>query len=223
MIKSLFYKEWLKTRGALFFIILVYTCFTLYDFLAIGKNAQIRGYEFLWTLTAQKDMALVDNMKLLPVFAAALLALSQYAPEMQGKRLKLSLHLPFPQRGTIALMLLWGTFSLLLAFAFQALALILFLQKFLVWELTGRILFAALTWNAAGIATYVWTAAICLEPSWRMRFFLLPLAAACVSAFYLSSSVSAYVQGLFPLFIFCALAALVLPFLSVARFCEGKG
>ena len=97
MNRMILYKEWLKTRWVLLGIVLVMAAITFYCFLNLTKVVQIRGAEILWETLVSKETVLTEIFRFVPAVAAALLALSQWLPEMQHKRLKLTLHLPYPQ------------------------------------------------------------------------------------------------------------------------------
>lgn len=221
MFKSLIYKEWLKTGKAIAAAAVLLLCFTAYDFLALAKNAEIRGFSFLWAFAAQKDSVLVDNMKYLPLLCGLLVAAAQYVPEAARKRLKLTLHLPYPQGRTICVMQGYGIAALLALFLLQTVALALFLRHYLVAELTGRIIFSFLTWYCAGLCAYIWAGAICLEPSWRMKIVLTVVAAAVLSIFFISPTAMAYRHSILSLFIFPTLCAAILIHYSVSRFKDG--
>lgn len=221
MFKSLIYKEWLKTGMLAGGLLLLLLCFTGYDFIALAKNAEIRGYSFLWSFAVLKNSILVDNLKLLPVVCGVLLAVAQFVPESARKRLKLTLHLPYPQGKTICVMQGYGLAILLVLFVLQAIALGIFLGRYLPAEVTGRILFSFLTWYCAGAAAYIWAGAICLEPSWRLRITEAVTAAIVMSIFYSSASAMAYRHSILLLFVTATLLATLLIHYSVRRFKDG--
>ena len=221
MLKSLIYKEWIKTRWILLGIVLVLAGFAAYDFLALAKNAQLRGYEFLWTFTVMKDSVLVENLRFLPAAAGILLAVCQFVPETIRKRLKLTLHLPYPQTGIVSLMQGYGLVCLVLIFSVQAVAIGFFLKKYLVYDLVIRIIFSILTWYCAGLMSYVWTSAACLEPSWKTRILEFVIMGVLLSIFFMSQEAMAYKGSLLILFLVSTVLALMLIHYSVRRFKDG--
>ncbi len=221
MVKSLIYKEWLKTGTMILCLFLLLALFTAYDFLALGKNASLQGYGFLWTYAAVKNSILVDNLIYLPVACGLVLAAAQFIPEAYRKCLKLTLHLPMPQARTVAVMQSYGLCVLLALFILQAAALGIFLNHYLVSDIVWRILFSLLTWYCAGLCAYIWAGAIILEPAWRMRIFETVLMLALLSTFYLSSQMMAYRHGILPISAVTTLAALPLIHYSVRRFKDG--
>lgn len=221
MLKAIISKEWIKTRWVLLGLVVLIAGFTAYDFLAMSKNADLRGYMFLWSFILQKDSVMVDNLRFLPLVAGALLALSQFIPEYQQKRLKLTLHLPYPHAKMILDMQAYGLVILLLLFALQLLAIGIFFNHYLVADLVRRILLSVLVWDVAGLAAYIWVSAICLEPSWKLKVFEFAVLAGVLSIFFISSSAMAYRFSLLPLFLVAAVAGMSLIHLSIARFKEG--
>lgn len=221
MIKSLVYKEWLKTGTIILCLTLMLAGFTSYDFLALAKNASLRGYEFLWSYAVSKNSILVENLIYLPVICGLLLAAAQFIPESYRKCLKLTLHLPLSQTRTVAVMQSYGICVLLCLFFVQALALFLFLEHYLVVDIVWRILFSFLTWYCAGLCAYIWASAICLEPSWKMKIVETVLMLTLLSTFYLSSSSMAYRSGILALFVVSTLCAVILIHYSVKRFKDG--
>ena len=151
MIKSLIYKEWLKSRFVILCMAILLFGFTAYDFLALSKNAELGGYGFLWEYAVSKNSILVDNLIHLPVVCGVLLALAQFVPESYRKCLKLTLHLPLSQSVTVTVMQGYGVCVLVLLFALQSLSLLLFLGHYLVIDVVWRILFSMLTWFCAGV------------------------------------------------------------------------
>ncbi len=221
MIKSLIYKEWLKSRFVILCMAILLFGFTAYDFLALSKNAELGGYGFLWEYAVSKNSILVDNLIHLPVVCGVLLALAQFVPESYRKCLKLTLHLPLSQSVTVTVMQGYGVCVLVLLFALQSLSLLLFLGHYIVIDVVWRILFSMLTWFCAGVCAYLWTSALCLEPSWKMKVIEVVLMGAVLSSFYLSSAQMAYRSGILPMFVVTTLLASLLIHYSVRRFKDG--
>ena len=85
MTKSLIYKEWLKTGKIIVCLAILIAGFTAYDFLALAKNAELQGYEFLWNYAISKNSILVENLICLPVVCGMVLAAAQFTPESHRK------------------------------------------------------------------------------------------------------------------------------------------
>lgn len=220
MRKMIFYKEWLKTRWFLMAAFVVLAALTGFCLLNLGKTAQLRGIDTLWNLMIEKDTVLVETLRWLPLAAGVLLAVVQFLPEVARKRLKLTLHLPYPQSRMIFDMYLYGVVALAILFGIQALCLTVALRGWLVGELVARILRTVAVWYLAGLAAYLWVAAVCIEPTWRMRIGLLLLLCGLVHLFTLSSVPEAY-NGFLPWLFLYVLGGQLLIYLGVARFKEG--
>lgn len=220
MEKMIVYKEWLKTRWVLLGITLVMAGVSAYALLNLAKVVEFRGAELLWTTLIAKDTVLLEAFRYLPAVAGGLLALAQMLPEIQQKRLKLTLHLPYPEGKMLLVVGGYGMAVLTLLFALHAGLSALVLGRWLVPELIGRILRTMLVWYLAGWAVYLWTAAICLEPTWRRRVLLAALLACLLWLLFLSTVPEAYKSFLPVLVVYVLLSALLIRG-SVARFKEG--
>ena len=148
------------------------------------------------------------------------MAVVQFVPEMQQKRLKLTLHLPYPQRRMIILMLGAGLVQVLGIFLLNNAVLWIYLQSILAPELVSRILLTALPWYLCGLTGYLLAAWICLEPTWYRRIVNLLIAAGVIRIFYLGTTPEAYNCFLIGLALYVVVIVL-LPQLSVARFKQG--
>lgn len=220
MNKMILYKEWLKTRWFLLGILVVLSAVTFYCFLNLSKVVQIRGGALLWELLVSKETVLTEILKYLPPVAGALFALAQFLPEVLHKRLKLTLHLPYPQGRMLLTMVGYGLVVLAVLFALQALSSAIVLRSWIPGELVTRILRTMAVWYLAGWAAYLFASALCLEPTWRLRVVILLVAAGFLRLLYLSGVPEAY-NGFYPgllLFVLCSGSLL---FLGVARFKEG--
>lgn len=221
MYGMILYKEWLKTRWVLAGLLAVLLAALFYSFLNLTKVVEFRGADILWSTLVAKDTVLLELFRYMPAMAGGLLALAQFLPEVKQKRLKLTLHLPFPEGRMLLVMCLYGMASVALLCALHAAACALLLHRWIVWELVGRIVRTMLVWYLAGWAVYLWTAAICLEPTWRRRALLILLIGALVSLLFLSAVPEAYNSFLPWLCVYVLLSG-VLVRGSVIRFKEGR-
>lgn len=220
MIKAIFYKEWIKMRYFYPLSALLLTGFTLYALLRIQRVITFRGVAHLWEVLLEKEVVLIDTLQYLPMLLGILLALTQFVPEMSQKRLKLTLHLPFPERRMILLMEGIGAGALTLLLLLQGVILWGYLTTVLPPELTARILLTALPWALAGLTLYLLTAWICLEPTWRRRIVNILIAAGIGRLFFLSDLPEAY-NGMIPWLVLLLAGSLFFPLLSTWRFKQG--
>ena len=214
------YKEWLKTRWFLAAAALVLAGATGYALLSVSKTIQINGADKLWAMLLFKETVLIGTLQYIPALLGGLLAAFQFVPETARKRLKLTLHLPFPQGAMIGLMSLYGVLVLTLLFALQTGVLALVLRRWFVSELVARMLLTSVPWLTAGYAAYLWVAALCLEPSWRARIVLLLLLSALLRILFLSNIPESY-NPFLPGLVAYVCGGVLLLYRGVARFKEG--
>ena len=175
MIKAIFYKEWIKMRCFYPLSALFLFGATAYALLRVQRVITFKGAAHVWEVMLEKEVVFIDILQYLPALLGVLLAVVQFVPEMAQKRLKLTLHLPFPQWKMILLMSGIGLGALALLFIVQTAVLWGYFHALLAPELVARILLTALPWYLAGLTLYLLTAWICLEPTWKRLPDLLPL------------------------------------------------
>jgi hypothetical protein len=168
----------------------------------------------------QKDMGLIPLFNYLPLLSGVLLAISQFIPEMQNKRLKLTLHLPLPESGIMAAMLFFGWSIVFLLFAVTLIVLLAGLHFYFAGEIVSAAFQSALPWFMAGITGYLVAAWVCLEPVWRLRIFNTAAGLCALSLFFIKAKSGAYVCFI-PVLIVFMLICFSFPFFSTARFKEG--
>ena len=220
MIRAILYKEWLKTRWVVAGIALVGAGMLFYSFLNLAKVVQFRGTEILWSTLIAKDTVLLEAFKFIPAVAGLLLALAQWLPEIQQKRLKLTLHLPVRASVMTGCIIGYGLVVLAVFSALHAGICAAVLARWIPAELVSRILRTMLTWYLAGWAVYLWTCAICIEPTWRLRIVLAVLLTALAGLFFLSGIPEAY-NGFLPWLALYTVASAVLVLGGTERFKEG--
>lgn len=220
MIKAIFYKEWIKMRWFCLVAALFLAGFTAYALLRVQRVITFKGAAHIWEVMLEKEVVFIDILQYLPVLLGVLLALVQFIPEMTHKRLKLTLHLPFPQRKMILLMMGVGLAALAVLSAVQAFVLWRYFHTLLAPELVSRILLTSLPWYLAGLALYPLAAWVCLEPTWRRRVADILVAVGVCRLFFLSETPQAY-DGMLPWLLALLLCVLFFPLLSVYRFKQG--
>ena len=220
MIKAIFYKEWIKMSWFCLVAALFLAGFTAYALLRVQRVITFKGAAHIWEVMLEKEVVFIDILQYLPVLLGVLLALVQFIPEMTHKRLKLTLHLPFPQRKMILLMMGVGLAALAVLSAVQAFVLWCYFHTLLAPELVSRILLTSLPWYLAGLALYPLAAWVCLEPTWRRRVADILVAVGVCRLFFLSETPQAY-DGMLPWLLALLLCVLFFPLLSVYRFKQG--
>lgn len=221
MFKSILLKEWAKTGRCFLCIAAVVAAMVVWQMIDLSKTVDFQGISSLWSDMLEHDSVLITMLQYLPPAAALVLAVAQYVPEVQQKRLKLTLHLPYPQTRMMLVMYAYGIVLLCLVAMAQTVTLHIFLRHYLPWVLVRGVLLSTLPWHLAALMAYTWVAAVCIEPTWRMRLLYICIAAALVGSCYLSPVAGAY-NRFVPLLAVWALLSSSVILTSVGRFKEGK-
>lgn len=218
---AIFYKEWIKTRYFSLLALLTTLGFTGYAMLRLNRVISMKGIEHIWEVMLSRDAIFVEILEFVPLIAGILFAIVQFAPEMHRKCLKLTLHLPYSQTRMINEMLLFGFLVLAGCFATNYIVMFFVLQDLFAPELYSRILLTAAPWYLAGIASYMLTSWITLEPTWKMRVFNAFVSCLLLKIFFMGSAPEAY-NGFLPLLAVCTLLTASFSTLSMVRFKEGR-
>lgn len=221
MIKAIFYKEWIKTKWVALAGILLLAGFTTFVLFNLTRIIEYKGAVHIWDVMIQRDALFIELLRYIPLLFGITLAVAQYVPEMTRKCLKLTLHLPFDSNRMVFLMLAYGTGFLTLVSLSNLFVLYGVLSIFLIQELVTHILLTALVWYLAGIAAYLLTAWIVLEPSWKRRLVNILIAVLLLKVFFFEAAAEAY-NSFLPFLIIYILLSGSLAFLSVYRFKIGK-
>jgi hypothetical protein len=221
MTTALFFKEWIKSRWALLLTALAFASVVAYSFMGISQELRLLGAGSVWEDILQKGSTHFGLLKFLPIAAGIVLALAQYVPEMTSKRLKLTLHLPLPETKIMLTMLLFGLLALVAMFGTFLLAIAVGLQAYFPSEITRWNLAQLHPWWWGGLAAYLLTAWVCLEPTWRQRIFNGVIAALLLSLFYFNAMPGAY-SPMLPYLVALVVVSLSFSFYSLTRFKEGK-
>ncbi|MFV0554412.1 MAG: hypothetical protein ACK5LR_06870 [Mangrovibacterium sp.] len=220
MYQSILYKEWIKTGRLVVILFLVLAAATGYLFINVAQTLRVGGAINTWEAIITQDLPLVSTLKWLPLLLGVVLSLAQYVPEMQSKRLKLTLHLPMNEVHTLSTMMLYGLVLLMAMFALLLGAIVLGFNVWFAPELTANALTQLLPWLLAALLGYTLTAWVCLEPTWRQRMINFVIMAAALAMFFIPSFSTGY-KYFIPLLAFFVLLSVLFPFFSVARFKEG--
>ena len=220
MYRSLIFKEWIKTRRFVVLSGVLFGALLGYIFLWLAQVVCAMGIVNLWEAIIGKDFSLTGQVKYFPLAVGLLLAVVQLTPEMQSKRLKLTLHLPMNETRILCTMLGYGLVVLLALFSLAALALAVGLSVRFSREIVLSNLLTALPWFLGGLQAYLFSAWICLEPVWRQRILNAVPAACILFSFYSSAAPGAYTAYLPYMLTFIALS-FFFPLHAAARFKDG--
>lgn len=221
MIKAIFFKEWIKTKWIAIFGLSVLMGFTAYLLFNMFRVIDLKGAVHIWDVMIQRDAIFVDLLKFIPLLIGIALGVAQFVPEMTRKCLKLTLHLPFDATRMVFAMVGYGVVCLTVMFSIVLLVFYGVLSATFVSELVRHILMTMSVWFVAGVASYLFTAWIVLEPTWKRRIINIVMSILLLKIFFFESSPEAY-NSFLPILIIYTLLCGSLAFLSVARFKLGK-
>ena len=220
-IKHLLYKEWIKTRwyaavglaGSL--ILSVYACID-----AVSTFHDMGGTFFYSTLLTG-NIALMTQLKNLPLAIALLIGLPQFLPEITNKRIRLTLHLPVGSTAVVYTMVLYG----LAVFCCTLLPALLITTATLAASFPAEVVVATLQtllpWLLGGMTAYFFTAMIAFEPVWKFRFGYILIAYLTLRFFYLGYGVGNAVTA-YPLLLVITLVSSLAVIYTSHRFNKGE-
>ena len=221
MYSSIIFKEWLKTRRVFFIALAVALLVAVYVILRTNSMINEHGIVSLWLSMLLKDVSYVDTLTYIPLAGGLALGIAQMVPEVAQKRLKLTLHLPFPQLRLVAMMLATGLLELLVIYLLQAGVILIYDATIFHSELVGRVFLTMLPWYLAGFVGYLFVTSVCLEGTWYMRILLGLVGVAVLLVMFLQpATMAAYNYMIVTIVVFIALIT-IFSFGSIARFKEG--
>ncbi|MDE7459414.1 MAG: hypothetical protein K2M77_11180 [Muribaculaceae bacterium] len=221
MYSSIIFKEWLKTRRVFFIALAVALLVAVYVILRTNSMINEHGIVSLWLSMLLKDVSYVDTLTYIPLAVGLALGIAQMVPEVAQKRLKLTLHLPFPQLRLVAMMLATGLLELLVIYLLQAGVILIYDATIFHSELVGRVFLTMLPWYLAGFIGYLFVTSVCLEGTWYMRILLGLVGVAVLLVMFLQpATMAAYNYMIVTIVVFIALIT-IFSFGSIARFKEG--
>ena len=221
MYSSIIFKEWLKTRRVFYVSLAVALLVAIYVILRTNSLINEHGIVSLWLSMLLKDISNVDTLTYIPLAIGLAVGIAQMVPEVSQKRLKLTLHLPFPQFRLVAMMLVTGLLELLFIYIVQSGVILIYDATIFHGELVSRVFLTMLPWYLAGFIAYLFVTAVCLEGTWYMRILLSLVGVAVLLVMFLQpTTMGAYNYMIVTIIIFIAIIT-IFSFGSIARFKEG--
>jgi len=144
----------------------------LYLFIELNSNIINSGgkanYIYNWfTMGGRDHFAILQN---LPLIFAILIGVSQYYPEVSGKRIKLTLHLPSHNTTLLYLMVMYG-FLVITSIFMLMLALYYSVELSVFPAQIGAMSLNAITpWMLKGLIAYFFVSFVAMEPTLKFRF-----------------------------------------------------
>ena len=172
MIRSLFYKEWLKTKWVSIVIVSIGILILVKIVLTTSYYLSHYSPEVYWYNIIIRKTVFFSLFKYFPVYSALVFGLFQFLPEIINKRLKLSLHLPLLENNILLNMIIFGTLLLLLIDLILAVSLSIITVHFFPVDLMYSVLLTILTWFLAGKIVYWVLSIVSVEPNWVKRILI---------------------------------------------------
>lgn len=221
MLKAIFYKEWLKLRLFWCLALVVHVGLIIYLLLALRSALLASGRVETWATMIGRDVMMINALMYLPLITGVCAALCQWLPEMQVRRIRLTLHLPIDYTLSIGSMLLSSLVGLFVLFALDASLLAVIEQVWLPGELVWRAFLTCLPWYLGGLIGYSVISWCLLEPQWHVRCVDIVIGAPLVALCFLTTQPACYI-AMWPWLMVVLVATACLPLYSIYRFKQGK-
>lgn len=173
-----------------------------------------------WYYVIFRGLKFYLQFKYIPFLAGLVVALTQFIPEINMKRLKLTLHLPMRENNILVQMMSVGIVSLILLFALAILILSVITLNFFPVEMLQSVLITTIPWFLAGLVAYFAVSMIILEPLWSRRILLILISYGFISCLFKSYWYNLYSNSLL-MFIVLGLFFSTSILLSAHRFRKG--
>ena len=220
MYKALLHKEIIKTGRAFWVCLALAIFFTGYAILGINRVIATHDAAHVWLIMLMKDQTFIDSIKYMPLLCGLIIGIAQMTPEMQQRRLKLTLHLPVSPLRLMLTMLMAGIAELILIYLLMIAVIAIYYSGIIAHEMTQSVIFTSFPWFLAGYTAYLFTAAVCLEGTWRRRIVLSLMGTAVVYCYFMQPAPGAY-NSILPAAAAFTILLVLLSFVSVNRFRQG--
>ncbi len=218
--KSIYYKEWIKTRWYIFAILLLGIIIEAIMFLKLGRSFRFAGHEHLWDVIINQLQFLFLQIKFFPLAAGIVMAASQIMPEISDSRLKLSLHLPLKETKITTLLLSFGFSSLLGIFLITLIMQLIIACIYFPKEILSNMWLTLVPWYFAGLTAYFTFIFSAVEPVWKRKIINGLLSVFILWIFLIKTSPGAY-QTTMLLMPVLLLISIALSYYSVYRYKTG--
>jgi len=221
MFQAILRKEFLKIKYIYIALIILFITALLYLYISTLQSfTKIEPHSMLWYQAVHIGNIYYDVLKFLPSFAAFVLALAQFLPEIHKKKFRIPLHLPINQNKMVFLYLSVGLLLLSLINSILLLSLYFISCIFYPSLIAISSIQTALPWVLASFVVYTFCVAIMIEPYFKRKFFLCVLMIMIVSLFFLNDKYQGY-NNLYAFLGLLLVLSLFMPLLSLYRFKNG--
>jgi hypothetical protein len=218
--RATLYKEWIKLRLYWALMLLGSASYAVYLCLQLRYVHQFHDAVSVWGAWMFKGYLFFASYRHVPLVVGVVLGVLQFLPETLNKRIRLVLHLPLGEDRAISHHLLCGLLGLSLILLPAVALFVITGWVYFPVEFQRNLFLTLVPWVLAGLASYLLTAALLLENTWRYRVFYLLLGGAALRLFFLGDFYDVYQRVLAGFAIWTA-ALFLLPLLSSYRFRKG--
>lgn len=221
MLKSIFFKEWLKIGKIAIVLFAVGFLAIAGIYLNVRHDLVLSDAEKIWDMVVNRQHIYFSIFKFFPLLFGLLVGLAQFVPEIVEKRIKLSLHLPLNEEEVVLKMVSFGAGTVITAFFALFLLFYAWGLVYFPYEIMKLATLTVLPWFMAGLAAYFLSSLIILEPIWKYRIFYMIVAAVFLSMFFKSNIAGAYSPAIVSLLV-CILMTSISSIFSIYRFRKGE-
>jgi hypothetical protein len=143
---SIWLKEWLKLRWVFLGSLLLALGFSIKVFLDIRQQMNTEHAQMVWYQAIHLQTVFHQQMCYLPLLIGLAMAVAQFVPEMLGRRIRISLHLPIVREVMVLFCLLTGLLHVLVVCILVAGLTQLTLNWFFPWEVAQFALLTMIPW-----------------------------------------------------------------------------
>ncbi len=173
MIKALFYKEWLKIRWSALIMLALFILTLIKIAMDISYSIRFMNANQYWYSIIFLRAIFYADLTYLPALTGLVVGITQFGPEINSNRLKLTLHLPLAENAILLSMLFFGSLVLLIIFLGVVIILSVIVLSFMPIEVLQSVFKTIPVWFIAGFVVYWAVAVIFVEPIWLKRIFLI--------------------------------------------------
>ncbi len=220
IISAILLKEWLKLKWYFYSTLLINLGVCTKILLDIRQSLHAEHAEMIWYQAIHLHTVFYQDIRYILLATGLLLAAAQFIPEILGRRMRISLHLPISRNRLISWTIASGLLFFLLIGLIDYCFLFFSMSYYFPAALTATIFPTILPWVLAGITGYCGCSSVLLETVLRRRVFLTIIFAIIISVFYRGHGYSWLVPVL-PLLILTLPLALLTVYESARRFQQG--
>ncbi len=218
--RALVMKEWIKMAPWIGVILAAHLLFGIWFYLKMAHQFRVEHAEMIFYQANQIGRLFYEDMRYVPLVTGIAIGLAQFLPEIIRGRLRLAMHLPIGLAPLILAHLGIGLAVLLALLALDVAILVISVGNFFPGPFVASAVATALPWMLAGIAAYLGTALVLIEPDRFYQAVNAAIVGGLVWLCHLSGDYNAYDQALAGVVV---LTAAVVPWtlLAAHRFRHG--